>query len=659
MRFIAFALLVFTSGCIDFRTELFACFDAGGCTANHPADGGARSRDGGTPDVFPFCSGGGWCFQAALPVHRVNDILPLAPNDVWAFEELGTQLHFDGTRWTQADAPFGDYWRAQVSTPGEFLVATSAGLLRWKEGAYSTVSGHSDPITDLIVNGPDDYWTYRYQNSTLTHTVQGSTTNLSIPERAPGTNSPLNINAMCAADGTAWFASDLAPVFRVRPDAGVLELFDGVPAGIGNGNSAFTDMWCKNADEVWVTSSNGFDFRTTPAGGIEAIGDGRSVLAVDGAPDGAVYLLEDFQYQVWSPSGSRRGSAASSGLCRHTVVRSGPGGTWFGDDCGQVARYEGGVVQVMGNGARANTETYYAAAGTSPSDIWVGGDNGVVSHFDGTSWSTSRALKGTLSSLATVVPGEVWATQRNFDDGSDTAIYRLLHLSNNIWAAEGPLVPVLNSVWIAPSGQVLAVGRRGTVLQAAPGAQPVLVPSFTTSELTGITGTSDSDVWVCGDHVLFHFDGTSWAPVAVTQDDWRSLVANGNVSGEAADGKKFRFAFANWSGVPPPGTRGARPLLPASGGSPSTAVGSDPSQPGPKLTRFFCSWTGEVVGGQRWHGCYSNFSAESWTIEKQCRESARSDPQRGLEGVEADIRCVCSTNPQSVEVACRPQTEGR
>jgi hypothetical protein len=131
------------------------------------------------------------------------------------------------------------------------------------------------------------------------------------------------------------------------------------------------------------------------------------------------------------------------------------------------------------------------------------------------------------------------------------------------------------------------------------------------------------------------------------------------VSGEAADGKKFRFAFANWSGVPPPGTRGARPLLPASGGSPSTAVGSDPSQPGPKLTRFFCSWTGEVVGGQRWHGCYSNFSAESWTIEKQCRESARSDPQRGLEGVEADIRCVCSTNPQSVEVACRPQTEGR
>jgi hypothetical protein len=193
-----------------------------------------------------------------------------------------------------------------------------------------------------------------------------------------------------------------------------------------------------------------------------------------------------------------------------------------------VARYEGGVVQVMGNGARANTETYYAAAGTSPSDIWVGGDNGVVSHFDGTSWSTSRALKGTLSSLATVVPGEVWATQRNFDDGSDTAIYRLLHLSNNIWAAEGPLVPVLNSVWIAPSGQVLAVGRRGTVLQAAPGAQPVLVPSFTTSELTGITGTSDSDVWVCGDHVLFHFDGTSWAPVAVTQDDWRSLVANGN-----------------------------------------------------------------------------------------------------------------------------------
>ena len=56
-------------------------------------------------------------------------------------------------------------------------------------------------------------------------------------------------------------------------------------------------------------------------------------------------------------------------------------------------------------------------AGSSPSDIWIGGDEGTVFHFDGTAWSRVKVagLGGRRPRLERIwipSPGKVWIAGR-------------------------------------------------------------------------------------------------------------------------------------------------------------------------------------------------------------------------------------------------------
>ena len=120
--------------------------------------------------------------------------------------------------------------------------------------------------------------------------------------------------------------------------------------------------------------------------------------------------------------------------------------------------------------------------GFSSKDVWAVGAGGIVSHYDGTTWTTTcLGIGDNCSGLLT--NGE----------------------------------PLL-SVWGSSSADLFAVGAYGTIIHFD-GQQWVKMTSGTTLTLYDVWGSSGSNVYSVGMNsstaawVVLHYDGTSWQKV--------------------------------------------------------------------------------------------------------------------------------------------------
>ncbi len=175
----------------------------------------------------------------------------------------------------------------------------------------------------------------------------------------------------------------------------------------------------------------------------------------------------------------------------------------------------------------------WGASGTS---VFAGGEGGVY-RYDGTSWSSIggpdvRALWGVSDEYLVAVGsgmkylwnGQGWSLMAH-KDLRDPGTYNDVRgtSTTNIWAVGTVIshytywrLPYNHFAlwWVTagwpPSGCVLhgiygafAVGTGGTILQ-----NWVSVASPTTSDLLGIWGTSDTDIWAVGcDGAILHYGG--------------------------------------------------------------------------------------------------------------------------------------------------------
>lgn len=148
-----------------------------------------------------------------------------------------------------------------------------------------------------------------------------------------------------------------------------------------------------------------------------------------------------------------------------------------------------------------------AVGGTSPTDVYLVGDNAKILHGSGSTWNsqTNPALTNTRLLAVWAIGSVVYVA------GSGNTI---LSNSGSGWTSE-PLsagTTELRGIW-GVSGHLWAVGSGGTILKSTGGAWTADT-SNTTAELRGIFGTSATDVWVVGDSVVLHFDGNGWSPAA-------------------------------------------------------------------------------------------------------------------------------------------------
>ena len=229
-----------------------------------------------------------------------------------------------------------------------------------------------------------------------------------------------------------------------------------------------------------------------------------------------------------------------------------------------------------GPGPQSNS--IHSIWGTSPSEVWAVGRNGVAMHFDGKSWTapnkfpTDKSLRGVWGNAA----NNYWAV----GEGGT-----ILHYDGTSWQPQtSGTLNKLYSVWGSSSTDIWAVGELGTVLHYD-GAAWTLTGAPTTGTLARVFGSSPDNVWIVGSTaipnsvVLKKIAGTTFSSVTVPgagsvnlYDVWTSGPTDVWVAGayNSANMSKTVFhldASGNWTGSTPMDAFGPSTVYALSGSS--------------------------------------------------------------------------------------------
>jgi len=197
----------------------------------------------------------------------------------------------------------------------------------------------------------------------------------------------------------------------------------------------------------------------------------------------------------------------------------------------------------------ASSYSLWALAARSETDIWAvgarGGHDGpegaqsgsFILHWDGAEWREAPAPDvGPLRAVATTAAGEAWAL------GDDAGA--ILRWDGRQWTAAARGVPygcALNGLAVVGGRETWAVGS----LDGEPLAMRWDGFSWRAAELpalpvdggllTGVSGSSPTDVWAVGasadgaQGLVLHYDGAGWTTYA-SRDAWGALGAVGALS---------------------------------------------------------------------------------------------------------------------------------
>lgn len=413
----------------------------------------------------------------------VDDIHVGPTGEVWV-PDVDRLRHYQGGQWS--DEPVGTIGSsvscmASTGTRPTFLGTSQGNVLvldntgTWKVRPY----GLPGPIKGLYLDPGGVLWgagqggVHRFDASSMTNVVSSPSIHYLDIWGAGAEIFSVGYGArMAYFDGQTWLTGSMASEYYATDVAGRAgETWvvgdDGALRDTGRGlvqvpwqappAKPLRGVWVGGPGEVFAVGENGVIARLDAATGklveetAPSLGKLRRVTGVPGGP-------------VWA--------AGENGIIERTAA-----GTWktvsafdatdiwarAATDVWAVS-WAGGVLHQSGSGSWTKvqtslTEDLYGVHGSSASDIWVVGDNALVAHFDGASWTKipAPAASGALKSVW-VGPKAVWVAG---DDG-------VLVLRNNSWKKQD-------------------IG--------------------TAEAMISIWGRSDADVWACGDNgYVVHFD---------------------------------------------------------------------------------------------------------------------------------------------------------
>jgi uncharacterized protein YjdB len=184
--------------------------------------------------------------------------------------------------------------------------------------------------------------------------------------------------------------------------------------------------------------------------------------------------------------------------------------------------------------------------GASEDDVFMGGDAGIILHFDGTSWSQ-------MSNPSSVQVWDFWGTS-----GSDVFAVGgggIVHYDGVQWSTMTTPATSLRGVWGAAPNDVFAVGTGGSIVHYN-GTDWIPQNSGTTEDLYAVWGSAGSDVYAVGDNgTILQHDGTGWAtmttPTAVVLTGiWGTL--NNDIYAVGGSGTILRYDGSTWGTMTSP-----------------------------------------------------------------------------------------------------------
>lgn len=221
-------------------------------------------------------------------------------------------------------------------------------------------------------------------------------------------------------------------------------------------------IWGSSSNDIFVVGARGAVLHFDGAGWVkQESGTSQNLTAVWGSSSADVFAVGfdgtilHFDGRRWSRqiSGTTRALSAIWGDSPSNVLAVGRSGT--------ILRFDGRAWRAEQSGSR---QDLLAVWGLSASDVYAGGARGTLRHFDGTTWNRVdsgsdwkwqfNALGGTS---ATDVYAAGWRGEIAAVDETRAGV--LLHYDGRTWeAVPGAETELVSSVWALSSTHVLLTG---------------------------------------------------------------------------------------------------------------------------------------------------------------------------------------------------------
>ncbi|APR83620.1 BNR repeat domain protein [Minicystis rosea] len=202
--------------------------------------------------------------------------------------------------------------------------------------------------------------------------------------------------------------------------------------------------------------------------------------------------------------------------------------------------------------APGGADSFWWVSGSGPDDVWMTGEHGRITHWDGKAFQDHPALTtATLWGVWAASPTDAWAVGGTPEGGTAAPNDVVLHWDGTAWSQE--TLPMmlgrsLNKVWGTSSTDLYAIGEAGTVWHRK-GTTWSLETNPATSNLLTVFGCSATDVYAVGGQDVLHSDGSTWTKVDVKLGNSVNGVtcnAKGEVLLVGFGGLKQRLVSGAW-----------------------------------------------------------------------------------------------------------------
>jgi hypothetical protein len=164
------------------------------------------------------------------------------------------------------------------------------------------------------------------------------------------------------------------------------------------------------------------------------------------------------------------------------------------------------------------TDTYWWVHGTADDDVWMVGENGRATHWNGTMFEERpTGTTATLFGVFAFAPNDVWAVGGIPEDPSKPKDV-ILHWDGMAWTPEVLPMPTnaaFFKVWGPQKDEIYVVGESAVILHKKNGNWTREAVGLAQGRLTTIYGCDATHLFAVGSRNLLTGDGTNWTKVSL------------------------------------------------------------------------------------------------------------------------------------------------
>ncbi len=496
--------------------------------------------------------GGGWS-RSAKPVYfTLEDVCGCAADDVWAVSTTGDIVHYDGDAWRKVDRGTGGpnaYFAVDCLCDGDH--GTRELWAVGRSGKYSIFDGsswhhgqHPSPsfenLNGVWIAGPGEAWAVgrggllsRYAGGAWQDANAGVTLELhGIWGTSPEQIWSVGARTFLAFDGSSWSSPvnlgsaalydvwGLGDHLWVAGD-GVLFDFDRVsqrqhPYALGVDPPTLRAVRGFDTQDLWAVGDAGAIVHVGEQGVSTNTLSTRELWSVCGTPG-----HQDSE-RIWAVGATRQGfflrdqggwqmiPADMKGWMRDIYCAGSHGVFAVGDK--YWMRWGDGVFE-QGEIPGVNTADELMAVdgriGPNGVELIAVGDRTLIAYYDGQQWTSEY-----LSSSAFGAFYDVWMSPDPLAALQAVAVGyngRCMLYDGTRWrSCELGATDNLHGVWGDGQGGIWVVGAYGQLYAWNGSAFEARDIGQGSEYLHDVRGSGPQDVWILGESMLWHFDGSVW-----------------------------------------------------------------------------------------------------------------------------------------------------